>query len=226
MTSVEEHSVGERFSRALRASTWDDHEKAEYTEYMQALLDGKLSRDGYAALVAQHYFPYLVIEQAAEQMRSDPVAGPFVSDGLTRTPALERDLAFLYGPDWRRQIAPSPATEAYLARLREVCFRWPGGFVAHHYTRYLGDLSGGQVIRHAAEKTYGLVDHVGAEFYVFDRIGSARQFKIDYRSLLDRAPWDEAERQRVIAEVTLAYRLNTAVLAELGRDSARFRTDH
>src|SRR5699024_2670210 len=51
MVTVEEQSVGARFSQALRNLTWNDHEKAEYTDYMQALLDGKLHREGYAALV-------------------------------------------------------------------------------------------------------------------------------------------------------------------------------
>ncbi len=222
MPTAPPDSTSSRFSRALRSMTWDGHEEAEFTGYMQAMLGGQLTRDGYAAMVAQHYFAYLVIEEASEAMRNDPVAAPFISDGLTRVPALEADLTFLLGDDWADRIEPNKATREYCARLREVCFGWPGGFVAHHYTRYLGDLSGGQVIKAAAERAYRLPDDQGVQFYVFSDIANHRDFKVRYRALLDEAPWDAAEQQRVIAETMLAYRLNTKVLAELGRDSSRY----
>ncbi|GAA1828589.1 biliverdin-producing heme oxygenase [Actinomadura chokoriensis] len=37
--------------------------------------------------------------------------------------------------------------------MREVCFDWP----AHHYTRYLGDLSGGQVIGARIVRGYRII---------------------------------------------------------------------
>lgn len=161
--------------------TWDDHEHAEYTEYMQALLGGQCNVQGYVDMVAQHYYAYLVIEEAAEKMRDDAVGGPFVYDSLARIPALEADLQFLLGDDWRTQIAPNEATKEYCARLKEVCFDWPGGFVAHAYTRYLGDLSGGQVIKGAVERAFQFKDQQGVQFYVFDQIPDYKAFKIQYR---------------------------------------------
>ena len=219
MTTASEQATREKFSSAMKRQTWQDHDAAEYTAYMQALLEGKLTRDEYADMVSQHYFAYLVIEDAAEKLKDDPIAGRFVSDGLTRVPALERDLEFLLGPDWRDRIEPNEGTQEYVARLQEVIYDWPGGFVAHHYTRYLGDLSGGQVIRVAAERTYELKDHKGAEFYVFPGIPDYKAFKIDYRDALDAAPWDEAEQAKVIDEVLIAYRLNAKVLVDCGRRS-------
>lgn len=215
-------TTSSRFSEELKSMTWDDHEHAEYTEYMQALLGGQLNADGYIDMVAQHYFAYLVIEEAAEKMRTDEVGGPFVYDSLTRVAALEADLQFLLGDDWRDKIAPNEATKEYCDRLREVCFSWPGGFVAHAYTRYLGDLSGGQVIKGAVERAFGYEDQQGVQFYVFDQIPDYKAFKIQYRDQLDAAPWDEDEQQRVIDEAVLAYRLNTKVLAEIGRDLPRY----
>lgn len=224
MTAVSEGTTSARFSEALKAMTWEDHDHAEYTEYMQAILGGKTTLDGYADMVAQHYFAYLVIEEAAEAMRNDPIGGRFVFDSLTRTPALEADLAFLKGADWRDKIAPSASTNEYCERMREVCFTWPGGFVAHAYTRYLGDLSGGQVIKSAVQRAHKLGDD-GVQFYVFDQIPDYKAFKVAYRDQLDAAPWDDAEQQRVIDEALLAYRLNTKVLAELGRDLPRYLLD-
>ncbi|PJI51496.1 hypothetical protein CTI14_59355, partial [Methylobacterium radiotolerans] len=56
------------------------------------------------------------LEGAGERMRQDPVASVFLSDKLTRLPALEADLAFLLGPEWRERIAPLPTTQRYVDR--------------------------------------------------------------------------------------------------------------
>ncbi|HEY7859720.1 MAG TPA: biliverdin-producing heme oxygenase [Candidatus Nanopelagicales bacterium] len=223
MSTPREPEADEKFSSAMKRATWQDHTAAEYTAYMQALLDGRLIRDDYADMVAQHYFAYQVIEAAAEKLKNDPIAGKFVSDGLSRVPALEEDLAFLLGADWCDKIEPNEGTKQYVARLHEVCFDWPGGFVAHHYTRYLGDLSGGQVIRAAAERAYDLPDKRGVQFYVFPKIPDKKAFKIAYRDALDQAHWDDAERARIIDEVIKAYHLNTQVLVECGRNSMTFQ---
>ena len=210
-------SMGARFSAALRTMTWDEHQKAEFAGYMQALMDGRLPLAAYADMVAQHYFAYRVLEEAAEAMRHDPVAGRFVFDELTRLPALERDLEHLVGADWRNRIRANAATERYCERLREVCFDWPGGFVAHSYTRYLGDLSGGQAIGVSVQRIYGLADGRGVQFYHFPGIPKRREFKDGYRRQLDQADWSAEEQARVVDEVLLAYRLNTDVLVELGQ---------
>ena len=85
-TEHDARSTSDRFSEALRSATTDDHEAAAVSNYMNELLEGKLSRDEYGEMVAQHYFAYVVLEAAAEAMRDDPVAGPFVMDALTRVP--------------------------------------------------------------------------------------------------------------------------------------------
>lgn len=205
------------FAQRLRQRTWADHQRTERAGFVQALLAGRLSRGGYEALVAQHWFIYRALEEAAEVMRGEPTAAPFVFDELDRVPALELDLAHLLGPTWRERVVASPATRRYVDRIRATCSTWPGGFVAHHYTRYLGDLSGGQAIRRVVARRYGLVD-LGVRFYDFDRIPDVDAFKREYRRRLDQAPWDEAEQERVIDEIVLAYALNTEVFEDLTDD--------
>jgi heme oxygenase len=210
--------MGDRvsLSKQLRTSGRDDHRRAEQMPYLAALVDGSLDRDGYAAMVAQHFFIYDVLEQASAVMRADPFVGPLVTDRLTRLPALERDLRFLLGPGWRSAISASPATARYVDRLREVCFAWNGGFLAHHYTRYLGDLSGGPYIAEAVRQAYTLPGSAGTEFYVFDGIPDPAGFKAAYRDLLDAGDWPAAERSRIVDELRVAYQLNIDVLADLG----------
>ncbi len=203
------------FSAALRAVTWGDHQKAEGAPFMQAIMRGTAGRADYAQLVAQHYFAYVELEAAADAMSNDPVVAPFVFDELTRVPSLRDDLAYLLGDDWESQVAPTEATAAYCDRLREVGANWPGGWVAHHYTRYLGDLSGGQYVGRAVEKIFDLPDHQGASFYQFTQIDDPTAFKDAYRGLLDAAAWSADEQARIIDEIRVAYELNTRVLVEM-----------
>lgn len=206
-------------STLIRERSKSAHSSSESAGFMASLLRGERTRDDYVTLVAQHFFIYEALEAAAETMRHHAEAAPFISDKLTRLPALEADLAFLVGEDWRSRIAPLPSTARYVARIKEVGATWPGGFVAHHYTRYLGDLSGGLHIGRVIKRQFDFETN-GIGFYVFDDIADPMEFKNVYRRQLDDAPWDEAERDRVIDEVLLAYRFNTEVFEELAAEGS------
>ncbi|MGW9114078.1 biliverdin-producing heme oxygenase [Microbacterium sp. NPDC055683] len=201
-------------SAAIRTRSQAAHSSSEGAGFMSSLLRGERTRDDYISLVAQHYFIYSALEAATERMRDEPVAARFISDKLTRLPALEADLAFLLGGGWRERIAPLPATARYVARIEQVGATWAGGFVAHHYTRYLGDLSGGLHIGRVIRRQFGFETN-GIGFYLFGDIADPTAFKDHYRDELDAAPWDDAEKERVIDEVLLAYRFNTEVFEEL-----------
>jgi heme oxygenase len=208
------------FSQALRERTWTGHSESEGAGFMSDLMTGKGTREDYIALVAQHYFVYEALEAAGAAFAGDPVATPFLSDQLTRLPALEADLTFLIGDGWRDAIAPLPTTVRYVDRIHEVTADdWAGGFVAHHYTRYLGDLSGGQAIRRIMQRQFGFETN-GVGFYLFDQIASPKAFKDTYREQLDAVAWDAAERERVIDEVLSAYRLNTELFDDLAQAKA------
>ncbi|WP_431804769.1 heme oxygenase (biliverdin-producing) [Microbacterium sp. bgisy203] len=207
------------FSTALRERSRTAHSGSEGAGFMSDLMKGEGTRDDYIALVAQHWFIYAALEAGAERMKSDPVAAPFITEKLTRLPALEADLAFLLGPDWRERIAPLPTTERYVARIEEVSRNWAGGYVAHHYTRYLGDLSGGLFIGKLMARRFGFETN-GIGFYIFDEIADPAAFKDVYRAQLDAAPWDAAESERVIDEVLAAYQLNTDLFVDLAAAKA------
>lgn len=204
------------FSVALRERSASSHSESETSGFMANLLKGESTREDYVALVAQHYFIYEALEAAAEKMRAHALAAPFIDDALTRLPELERDLAHLIGDGWREQITPLPATARYVERINEVGGSWPGGFIAHHYTRYLGDLSGGIYIGRVMKRRFEL-NNGGVDFYTFPEIADPAAYKDSYRELLDAARWDAAEQDRVIDEVLLAYRFNTEVFEELDR---------
>ncbi|MFI6661749.1 heme oxygenase (biliverdin-producing) [Streptomyces sp. NPDC050523] len=207
------------FSTAIRTASHEQHTEAETSTFMSDLLGGRLGADAYARYTEQLWFVYEALESGAERLAPDPVAGPFVRPELYRLAALERDLEHLRGPGWRAGLSALPATRAYAARVRECAERWPAGYVAHHYTRYLGDLSGGQIIRGRAEKTWGFARKGdGVRFYVFEQIANPAAFKRSYRELLDAVPADDLEKQRIVTECKRAFALNTAVFRALGEE--------
>ncbi|MEV8338555.1 biliverdin-producing heme oxygenase [Leucobacter sp. NPDC077196] len=212
--------AGDRpFSVVIRESSWSDHSDSEGATFMEDIMRGKGSLQDYIDLVAQHYFMYEALEAAADQVAGDPGFAGFHTPSLVRLPALEADLEHLVGADWRDQIVAVPATLEYAARMREVAAEgWVAGVVAHHYTRYLGDLSGGQYIAKRVAKQHQLPS-AGIAFYDFTELGDLAEFKNQYRAALDvlGAQLEDAERTRMLDEVRTAYAFNTAVFRDLGQ---------
>lgn len=207
------------FSSVLREGTWADHSDSEGAGFMERIMRGTAPLSDYVALVAQHFFMYEAIESEAARFDDEPMLAEVHPAGLARLAAIEADLQHLIGEDWRHRIAALPAVERYADRIREVAASgWFPGYVAHHYTRYLGDLSGGQIIAKRVARQHGITG-AGVEFYAFPLIGDLPEFKDRYRSALDRLGegLSSDERERMIAEVREAYRFNTEAFVDLAR---------
>lgn len=218
---VESSGLSER----LRADTWPAHEEAEHAPFMQDLVAGRLPVSDYARLVAQHAVVYEALERAVAA-NADPRLDVFFVPELNRLDAIHADLEFLVGPGWR-DLDVMPATAAYRDHLDDLRTSWPVGLLAHHYVRYLGDLSGGQIIGRVLRRALGLEDERGTSFYRFDTIPSAKAFKENYRANLDALKWSDDEVRRFIDEAILAFRANTAIVAELSDEtSARAWVGH
>ena len=59
---------------------------------------------------------------------------------------------------------------------------------AHVYVRFLGDVSGGQIVARAVRDVYGAVGARATAFYDFRAVGPAPRFRTRYRDRLDAAP--------------------------------------
>lgn len=208
---------GNGLAARLRNETADDHRRAETSPFVTDLLDGALPVSDYARLAVQHHAIYEVLE-AAVAANDDPDLEPLLVPELTRLPALEEDLRFLLGDDWAESVEVLPATRAYLDHLAEVCAT-SEGLLAHHYLRYLGDLSGGQLIRRVLDRVYDFADGQGTAFYRFEAIPDPKGFKAAYRRHLDALDWLPERQQRVIDEVAAGFRATKAVLDDLARET-------
>lgn len=131
---------------------------------------------------------------------------------LHRKAALEEDLEYFYGSNWRAEIPCPEATQKYVERLHYVGKNQPELLVAHAYTRYLGDLSGGQVLKKIAQKALQLpATGEGLAFFTFDGVSNATKFKQLYRSRMNALEMDLATKKRVLEEAKKAFLLNIQV---------------
>lgn len=209
---------GQRFSDVLREATREQHEAAEASPFMAALTSGKGRSEWYVALAAQLWSVYDALEGGARRLREDGLVSPFLDPRLDRVHALESDLALMAGPEWRDTARPLPATAAYAGRIADTAARSPATYVAHHYTRYLGDLSGGQILKRVLERDYGLhPDRL--TFFDFPDLGRTKPYKDAYRRRLDDfgARLDPAGRDDVVAEARAAFDFNRDVFSDVAR---------
>jgi heme oxygenase len=202
------------FSARIREATMAAHRAAERSSFVHRLMRGQLELDAVADLMAQHHAIYSALERTGDALSDDPVVSAFLGPELVRVPALEEDLSTLVGRGWAGRTRVLPATAGYAGDIASTV-TVPERFVAHHYTRLLGDLSGGQMIRRTLERHYG--DRVAGAltFYDFDGIEDLDAYKDAYRARLDGAPWDDAGRDAFIDEVNRAYTCNSDVFAAL-----------
>ena len=199
------------FSKELKEGTSKSHSAAENTKFVSSFLKGVVSEENYRGLIANFYFVYRAMEEEISKHKSDPTIGQVYYKSLERTNSLERDLRYFYGPNWRSIVVPSEATQKYVNRIREV---EPYLLIAHHYTRYIGDLSGGVILKGIAEKALSLTGE-GLHFYDFPDISDAKGFKTTYRTQLDALPLTEQQKSAIIEEANYAFQLNMYLFDEL-----------
>lgn len=211
MTITTSRRTGTDLSTELRERTHAAHREAESSAFLAAIGSGQVTAQGWAALLGRLLPVYAALERVAVGWRDDPFVGPFLLPGLARGRRLADDLEHLTGA---AHVPVSAAARAYVDRIEQVAGSSAPAFLAHHYTRYLGDLSGGQVIRVSLERSLGLTASAGVAALSFPGVAPGRA-KRTYRRLLDELPFGLAEREELVGEALAAYRLNVDLAREL-----------
>lgn len=201
------------FSAQLRSGTTTEHNNAEHSKTMTDLINCELTLEEFVRMQAQHAFVYKALEDAIDSLALDPRVAVFADERLRRSPSMSRDLDTL-GTDLS-SVTPTEATSRYVERIGQMAREWPPGVIAHHYTRYLGDLSGGQFICRVVERTYDIDASSGTSFFHFTDIDDISAFKNEYRDKLDSIELSDHERTRFIEEVMAAYALSTDLFFSL-----------
>lgn len=205
-----------RLSVAMKEGSAAEHDAAEQSPFMSELLVGRVTGEGYSDYLRRLRVVYAALEAALRARLDDPVVSAVYDPALERLTAIDADLEY-----WLPRGTPtevnSPAAAAYAERL--AALRWGGELAAHHYVRYLGDLSGGRGIGKILDRTFDL-GGAGLAFYEF--LVRPKPYKDAYRARLDALCLDVGEIDRIVAEVKIAFGLNQTMLDELA-DNERSR---
>lgn len=212
---VENFGMSSNLATQLRVGTKKAHTFAENVGFVKCFLKGVVEKNSYRKLLANFYFVYSAMEEEMEKHCNHPIVSPINFPQLHRKQALEQDLNYYYGSNWREQIQLSPAGQAYVQRIRELSEKAPELLVAHSYTRYLGDLSGGQIFKGISQTAMNLPDGKGIAFYEFAEIPDEKAFKANYRQTLNELPIDQAGCDRIVDEANAAFGMNQKMFQEL-----------
>ncbi|MBW0017948.1 MAG: biliverdin-producing heme oxygenase [Mycobacterium sp.] len=204
------------FSVAMREGSQAEHDAAEASPFVSELLAGRVNERGYADYLRRLRVVYGALDNAVRARRDDPLVAAVYDPALERVQAIDDDLEH-WAPGASREVE-SPAAQAYRERIGDAS--WGGALVAHHYTRYLGDLSGGQAIGKVLARTFDLGGS-GLAFYEFPV--RPKPYKDSYRARLDRLDLDAEEIQRAVDEVKVAFGLNQALFDELADNLRAYR---
>lgn len=205
----------EDFAAQIKQGTKESHSAAENTKFVASFLRGVLDPQEYRKLIANFYYVYSAMEEEVEALKDHPVVGKINLPELPRKESLKEDLSYYYGPSWETEIKQSEACVKYVNRIREVAKDDPKLLVGHHYTRYLGDLSGGQILRGIAENSLKPEKGKGLSFYDFSEISDSKKYKKVYRQLLDGLDVGQDDVDNIIREANYAFKLNMYMFDEL-----------
>nr|QCI06588.1 Heme oxygenase [Erythroglossum lusitanicum] len=202
-------------AQQLREGTTKSHSMAENVSFVKSFLGGVVDKKSYRTLVANLFFVYLAIEEEIEINKDHIAIKSIYFPELYRKSSLIEDLEYYYGLDWLNQIEPSLATQVYVDRIHNVGSNQPELLIAHAYTRYMGDLSGGQILKKIAQNAMNLPDNSGTSFYNFKSIKDDKLFKDTYRDSLNKIPLEHHQIEQIISEANIAFNLNMKMFQEL-----------
>lgn len=204
-------------AQALKVGTAVSHQAAEDVHFVRNFIQGKIDRQIYGKMVGMLYHVYVKLEDCLDQAGPKHFSTLHFPLQLSRQQALEEDLDFWHGSrinkDAEKQFM-TPAVKDYMDRLDYLVEHDPLLLLAHSYTRYLGDLSGGKILARVARRALDLQED-GLAFYEFVHVPSAKRFKDTYRQAMDAMPLTAHQVVKLVGEANVAFLLNMRLFEEL-----------
>jgi len=204
----------EGFALMLDEGTRQSHSMAENSAFVSGFFKGITNKQTFADLVAGLYFVYKAMEEAFDECQ-DPAVKALDYPELRRLPSLAEDMEYYFGPNWRTTVKMSPATRKYVERIQEVAATEPQLLIGHQYSRYLGDLFGGQMMSGMAVRSLNLEPGKGVAFYNFQDIPDGKVFINEWYTKLNALGLSQAEKEACVDEANVVFRLNIELFEEL-----------
>ena len=190
----------------MRERTQALHRRAERSGFISEILREKGDREGYALFLRNLLPAYEELERGLERHRQSPIFAAVAWADLRRAAALQHDLSGLAGRHWQRTVALLPSANRYARQVAAAATGNGERLLGHAYVRYLGDLSGGQVLKKLLARSFALGPDV-LSFFEFPLIADPAAFKLEFRSAIDAAA-RLVDVQAVVDEAAMAFELN------------------
>jgi heme oxygenase len=195
---------------ALYVRTRGLHLEAEQSGIIADILRGDASRTGYILLLRNLHAAYNAMEQGLARHHDTPGLDRVSAYRFDRAGAIAADLDALCGGDWTSAIPLLPAGEKYAEAIAQAAEGDGSRLIAHAYTRYLGDLSGGQIVERLLAKSMQFrPDQLS--MYDFTGFPDSEALKSEYRHALEHAGAIVLDPERVVEEGATAFTLNIAL---------------
>lgn len=200
-------------SKMLHQSVMESHKLLEESAFARSLSQGTVDLTRYGMYLADLFVIYQELETQLAQFKHTDQLGALYIPPLFRSASLLDDMTYF-------NVAPESAGAAareYQSRLREIGETAPHLLIAHAYTRYLGDLFGGQIVKNKLEERFG----GGTRFYHFEDLAEAyslqhaQRFVTPFRKILDALPLTAREADEVVAEAVKAFEMHNPLFREL-----------
>ena len=204
-------------SQQLREGTKKSHTMAENTGFISCFLKGVVEKSSYGKLLTDLYFVYSAMEEQIERLSAEghPIISSINFKELYRKSALENDLSFYFGSDWESVIEISKSAQVYVERINQVALDQPELLIGHHYSRYIGDLSGGQLLKKITQKALNLKTEEGLSFYIFKDVKDEKDFKKSYRERINSLEIKQEMADMIVEEANKAFKYNMNMFKEL-----------
>ena len=205
-------------SKRIREGTKKAHNIAEASSAVILYLKGAVEREAYISLLGDYYHVYNTLEEAIGKNKKVSALAELDDSALHRRKALEKDLKYFHGDDWLAKSKPSAAAIRYGNRIKRIANTNPELLIAHHYTRYIGDLSGGQALKVITKNALQLPEKA-LNFYNFTRIDNPNEYKKGYRDRLDNLKVITVGEERLIKEAIRSFKLSCNLLESMDSES-------
>ncbi|KAF9933538.1 heme oxygenase (decycling) 1 [Modicella reniformis] len=209
----------------LKEGTKTLHTDIGRCKFVRHLFKGEITMATYGRFLISLYHLYRTLETALDQHKENPqLSLIYFPNELRRLDALEQDIEFFNGPDWREMLTPiSPAQQAYISAIERCASSdTPELLVAHSYVRYMADLSGGQIIAKRLRTFHDLPDNQGTAFYHFGMIEDLEVFKNMYRKCLNQIEVSEELHQQIVEEAKTTFVKNIGLFDEFNNEFEGF----
>ena len=200
----------EPLSLQLRQSTAAAHTDAEGSDFIKKLFSGACTEQEYYLYLWSLHAMYTALENELEKNKTDTVTALVYFPELFRKESLITDLQ-----EWSNFKTDRPSTlqnaiNLYTSHLQKLGKNNPELLVAHAYVRYMGDLSGGQILSKILNRRF--TDAKGLNFYNY-QIEDLKLMKATYRNNLDQVPHNLSES--MCHEADLAFKMNSLIFQAL-----------